>query len=239
MNEIKESKWYTIDELAELTGFTVNTLKHSKNNLAFIADKMSINLEVNSQMGGYHNSKKFYSENVLKALKEYQLKNSVPNATKDKQTAIMGNVSFVQTETVKQTINNILDNPNTIEMLLQESLKRTQALGLENKQLKDIVEKQKPAVEYHARLIERDHLTGIRDTAKELQIRERYLINSLIENGWIYRGNDRRLRASAEVIQKGYMEEKDWEQNGKSGVQAFFTVKGKEKLLEKMKGETK
>lgn len=92
-------KWYTIEELAELCGFSTETLKHGEVNLKVVMEKMSINIEVNTRLGGYHNTQKFYSENVLKALKEYQIKNSVPNALRGKEVAIQGNVSFTLNET--------------------------------------------------------------------------------------------------------------------------------------------
>ena len=107
MNELTNAKWYTIEELAELCGFTTETLKHGETNLNVVMKKMSVNIEVNVRLGGYHNTQKFYSENVLKALKEYQIKNSVNNATKNKETAIQGNVSFIQNQTVKQTIKTM------------------------------------------------------------------------------------------------------------------------------------
>ena len=93
MNElVKEPKWYTIEELASMCGISVETLKKGNSPLV----NLSIDFEADTRLGGYHNTKKYYSENVLKALKEYQLKNYVPNALKDKETAVMDNVSFVQ-----------------------------------------------------------------------------------------------------------------------------------------------
>ena len=71
MNElVKDSKWYTIEDLASMCGMSVETLKHGEKNLSVIMRTMSINFKVNTRLGGYHNTKKFYSENVLKALKE-------------------------------------------------------------------------------------------------------------------------------------------------------------------------
>lgn len=180
---MSESKWYTIKQLAELSGFSVETLQKGNSPLS----KFGIDFRAESKivnMGGHRNVK-VYSENVLKALKEYQLKNSVPNAMKDKETAISGNVSFVQTETVKQTINNLLDNPNTIEMLLQESLKRTQALGIENKQLKDIVEKQKPKVDYFDSYMDASNLSEIGQLGKVTKIGERNIFKVMVADGYI------------------------------------------------------
>lgn len=84
-------KWYTIEELAELTGYSVESLKKGDSPLA----RLTIDFNVDTRLGGYHNTQKFYSANVLKALKEYQIKTSVPNALKDKQTALEGNLSYI------------------------------------------------------------------------------------------------------------------------------------------------
>lgn len=111
-------KWYTIEELASLCGFSVETLQKGNSPL----NNLSIDFKVDTRFSGYHNTKKFYSENVLKALKEYQLKNAVSNATKNKEVALEGNVSFIQQETVKQTITSLMDNPETLQLLLTESL---------------------------------------------------------------------------------------------------------------------
>ena len=78
-------------------------------------NELSIGIETETKNGGYHNTKKFYSENVLRALKQYQMRNSTPNALKDKETAIMSNVNFVQNQTVKATIDNLLNNKEEIK----------------------------------------------------------------------------------------------------------------------------
>ena len=128
MNELslfeQNEKWYTIDELASMSGIAVETLKGGHSPL----NELSIGIETETQMGGYHNTQKFYSEKVLKALKQYQLRNAVPNAMKNKETAIEGNVSVIQTATVQCMIEKLMDNPDTLQLMLTESLKRNQIL---------------------------------------------------------------------------------------------------------------
>lgn len=75
-------KWYTIQELAELCGFDVDYLR---NNIKSMLFGFNFNVETKKE-GKSHQI--FYSENVLKALKEYQIKNGVSNATKDKENEI-------------------------------------------------------------------------------------------------------------------------------------------------------
>lgn len=178
-------KWYTIQELAELCGFSVDTLKYGEVNLNAIMEKMSINIDVNTRLGGYHNTQKFYSENVLKALKEYQIKNGVSNATKDKEIAIQGNVSFIQNQTVKQTINNLLDNPQTLELLLAESLERQKSLQIENKMMKDLITEQKPKVEYVDAYCDSENLEEIGHLGKVTKIGEIKIFKTLLKDGVI------------------------------------------------------
>ena len=149
--------WYTIEELSAMTGISVETLKKGNSPLT----KLSIDFKADTRLGGYHNTKKFYSENVLKALKQYQMKNAAPNALKDKQTAIEGNVSF----TVTQTIDNLLDNPETLNLMLQKSLERNQRLGIENKQLKEVVAMQKPKVDVYDAICDSSTLQDLQTVA--------------------------------------------------------------------------
>lgn len=90
----KNEQWYCIEDLALLTGFSVETLKKGNSPL----NELNINLDVNTQLGGYHNTRKYYSEKVLRALKEYRVRNAVPNATKEKSTVVEENVSYVKQE---------------------------------------------------------------------------------------------------------------------------------------------
>lgn len=123
MNElVKDFKWYTIEDLASMCGISVETLKKGNSPL----NNLSIDFEVESRLGGYHNTKKFYSENVLKALKEYQIKNSVQNATKNKETVLAGNVSYIQTDTfnktmtVKQVAETFEVSPEAIKQVVRK-----------------------------------------------------------------------------------------------------------------------
>lgn len=167
MNEVKfgnrNEKWYTIEELAELTGLSIQTLKGGHSPLL---DETSIGIKTESRLGGYHNTQRFYSPNVLKALKQYQLRNSAPNALQNKETAISGNISF----TIGQTIDSLMNNPETLELLYQKSIERARNLGIENKQLKDVIESQKPKVEIYEKIANGSGCFTINQTAKALKL---------------------------------------------------------------------
>lgn len=225
--------WYTIEELAELSGFEIATLQKGDSPLL----KLRIDFEVETRFGGYHNTKKFYSEKVLKALKEYQLKNSVPNAVKDKKTVISGNISYVETETVGKTIDYLLDNPDTIKLLLQKSLEKNKTLAVENKQLKEIVQGQKPMVDgYQAFLASHNSFTMQRASAmlKDSNGKSPYGRNNLIkrlkiEDIFLDNGMPKR-----EYIDRGYFEVRASVHNGVSYNSVMAFPKGMDYIAKKL-----
>ena len=58
MTTRESGQWYSIEDLASLTGFSVETLKKGNSPL----NELSVDFEVDTRLGGYHNTKKFYSE---------------------------------------------------------------------------------------------------------------------------------------------------------------------------------
>lgn len=115
--------------------------------------------------------------------------------------------------------------PNTyLEALkaLVASEERKQALELENKAMK-------PKADYFDDLVERNMLTGIRDTAKELGWKQNAFIARLIADGYLYRNNNKSLRPVAEyandlfVLKDSKSSKTQW-----AGVQTMITPKGKE-----------
>ena len=218
-------KWYTIQDLADLCGFSIETLKYSELNLNAIMKKMSINIEVNTRLGGYHNTQKFYSENVLKALKQYQIKNSVPNALKEKETAITGNVSF----TVNETIDRLMDNPETLNLMLQKSIERNQKLGIENKQLKEIISEQKTKVDSYNRISDSTGLKTIQEVSDILGYGSKTYFSLLRGEKILFLTNGVNL-PKREYIDSGYFEVKEvpYERNGQSCLysKVYVTAKG-------------
>lgn len=84
-----------------------------------------------------------------------------------------------------------------------------------------------PKAEYFDALVDRNLLTNFRDTAKELEVGQRYFINWLLEKGFIYRDQTGKLRPYGKYVPE-FFKLKDFERNGKAGVQPLITPKGKE-----------
>ena len=90
-----------------------------------------------------------------------------------------------------------------------------------------------PKAEYFDGLCDRENLTGIRETAKLLGLKQNDFVKWLIDHKYIYRDKRGRLMPYAEHVDSGlftiketYNDKTDW-----TGVQMLITVKGKERFL--------
>ena len=88
----------------------------------------------------------------------------------------------------------------------------------------------KPKAEYFDELVDRKLLTSIRDTAKELHVKEREFIAYLIEKRYLYRDSKGGLKPYADRCTAGLFELKEYNSkfNSHSGTQTLVTPKGKE-----------
>lgn len=90
-----------------------------------------------------------------------------------------------------------------------------------------------PKAEYFDGLCDRESLTGVRETAKLLGMKQNDFVKWLIDHKYIYRDKRGRLMPYAEHVDSGlftvketYNDKTDW-----TGVQMLITVKGKERFM--------
>lgn len=93
-----------------------------------------------------------------------------------------------------------------------------------------------PKASYFDELVDRKNSLCFRDTAKELQVPERELIDRLVAKRYLYRDSKGRLRPFATYVPELF-EEKEFvnHRNGHTGAQTIVTVKGREKFLRMFK----
>lgn len=114
--------------------------------------------------------------------------------------------------------------------MAQEKLERVKAIN-SNLTVQNAI--MQPKAEYFDGLCDRESLTGIRETAKLLGLKQNDFVKWLIDHKYIYRDKRGRLMPYAEHVDSGlfkiketYNEKTDW-----TGVQTLVTVKGKERFL--------
>ena len=86
-----------------------------------------------------------------------------------------------------------------------------------------------PKAGYFDQLVDRNLLTGIRETAKELGVKEKVFVRFLLEHKYLYRDKKGKLMPYAQyaddlfVLKESYNEKTQW-----TGTQLLVTPKGRE-----------
>ena len=122
---------------------------------------------------------------------------------------------------------------NTPEMIMSRALKMAEntikSLKLTNSQLTVENQIMQPKADYFDELVDRNLLTSFRETAKQLDIKEKEFIAFLLEKKYIYRDKKGKLMPYADK-NKGLFEIKETfnEKTQWSGTQTLITPKGRE-----------
>lgn len=123
---------------------------------------------------------------------------------------------------------------NSPEMIMKRALEianeKVKTLQVSVSQL--TVDKQimQPKADYFDELVDRNLLTGIRETAKELKVKQNTFVNFLLDKKYLYRDKKGKLMPYAKPMENGLFEVKEFsnEKTGFSSTQVFITPKGKE-----------
>lgn len=132
-----------------------------------------------------------------------------------------------------ETLEKVLCSPDTIIQIataLKQEQDKNRVLEITNSQLSVQNQIMAPKAEYFDDLVDRNLLTGIRETAKELGYRQNDFVGLLIKKKYLYRDQKGRLMPYAQHIDSGLFEIKestnqktDW-----AGTQTMVTPKGRE-----------
>lgn len=109
-----------------------------------------------------------------------------------------------------------------------ERAKRWIAEEEERRNLQLTVAELTPKAEYFDELVDRNLLTNIRDTAKELKIQQKKFVDFLLEKKFLYRDSKKKLKPYSTHVENGLFEVKDFSQNKYASTQTLVTPKGKE-----------
>ena len=129
-----------------------------------------------------------------------------------------------------EAFNYMEQQLNTPELQMANGLLAAKAL-IEKKD--KLIEEMKPKADYFDALVDKKLNTNIRDSAKELGIKERVFVNFLLEKGYLFRqGKKGELRPYAQYTESGkglfVLKDIQNENSGWAGQQMYITPKGKE-----------
>ena len=122
---------------------------------------------------------------------------------------------------------------NSPEMIMKRALdyanENVKRLQIQGSTLQVDNEIMKPKADYFDELVDRNTLTSFRETAKQLDVKEKVFINFLLEHKYIYRDKKGKIMPYAEKnnglfeIKETFNEKTNW-----SGTQTLVTPKGRE-----------
>lgn len=153
-----------------------------------------------------------------------------------------------ESKTVRKAVISYIERleakSNTPQTYL-EALRALISAEEQRLQLSAQLQEAKPKVEVFDRIVDRNALTNLRDTAKEIKVGEKAMISFLIINGFLYRDMAGKIKPVAKYVSDGLFELKVWirevkhsdgSTSEKAGNQTMVTMKGKAKIIEMMKG---
>lgn len=122
----------------------------------------------------------------------------------------------------------------TVPALPQTYLEALKALVLSEEQKQVLAlenESMKPKADYFDTLVERGSNLNLRDTAKMIGVSERFFIEYLLLNGYLYRDAKRKLKPIAKYVGR-YFVLKEWVRGENTGSQTLVTVEGKDRFYQ-------
>lgn len=131
-----------------------------------------------------------------------------------------------------QKIEEAILNPDTLIQLattLKEEQEKNKRLLIKNSELSVDNQIMKPKAEYFDELVDRNLLTSIRETAKQLKIGEKLFVKFLLDKKYLYRDKRGKLMPYADK-NNGLFEMKECfnEKTKWTGTQTLITPKGRE-----------
>lgn len=132
----------------------------------------------------------------------------------------------------EKTLEEALTSPDFLIKLateLKQEQEKRKALEVRNSVLTVENQIMSPKADYFDELVDRNLLTNIRETAKELQVKEREFVNFLLDKKYLYRDKRGKLMPYAQK-NDGLFELKECFNEGTSwkGTQTLVTPKGRE-----------
>lgn len=212
-------------DVAEVLGYT-NPQKSIRDHVDEEDKTVNESFTVNGTRGVLINESGLYS--LVFASKLPTAKKFKHWVTSEVLPSIRKHGAYMTPETIEQAILN----PDTIIKIataLKEEQNKNKVLQLKNSELTVDNQIMKPKAEYFDELVDRNLLTSFRETAKQLEIKEKFFINFLLEHKYIYRDKKGKLMPYADK-NNGLFEVKECfnEKSGWKGTQTLVTPKGRE-----------
>lgn len=217
--EINNEPWFVGKDVAEILGYT-DTNQAIRNHVEE-EDKLTRNFDGSGQ----NRSMTIINESGLYGL---ILSSKLSTAKRFKKW-----VTSSILPTIRKTGGYVSNEEAFISTYLPFASEDTKALFSNTlktiREQNEAIKELQPKADYFDELVERNMLTNLRDTAKELKIAPGTFNNYLIENGYLYRNSKGQLKPYQTKVEKGLFELKEFtNKNGYADTQTLVTPRGRE-----------
>lgn len=172
----------------------------------------------------------YLSTDGSRSYKMYKLNKAGILQMCNKESALVRYKTQQYIEALENRIEQQPKVPTTYKEALQQLLaqvEENEKLQIENQQQTQAIEEMTPKADYFDALVDNNLLTNIRDTAKQLHIKQTAFTKWLIENNFCYRDVRGKIKPYADKME--YFELKEFTTDGgHSDTQTLITPKGKE-----------
>lgn len=175
-------EWYTIDELAEISGLSVETLKGGHSPLNDKDFGIGLKTESKIQNVGGHKNIKVYSENVLNALQMYLVQNGTNNSMKNKAQVQENIVRTVSELTYEATLDEIKQSFDGKMSMLSDATKEMIARDIKIGMQTEYIKEAKPKADYFDAVCDSENLTEIGTVGKNVGIGSQKFFKVLTED---------------------------------------------------------
>ena len=172
----------------------------------------------------------YLSTDGSRSYKMYKLNKAGILQMCNKESALVRYKTQQYIEALENRIEEQQKVPTTYKEALQQLLaqvEENEKLQIENQQQAQVIEEITPKAEYFDALVDNNLLTNIRDTAKQLHVKQTFFTKWLIENNFCYRDVRGKIKPYADKMEYFELKEftTDW---GHSDTQTLITPRGKE-----------
>lgn len=224
-------------EVAEMCEWKHHNLLQKIDSISKSLKNVEISTKMKIELSDYWVESSYRAEDDSRSYKEYLISKKGCEMLLHKMTGDKG-VLFTHRYMQKfEEMERALNRP-VLPQTYKEALICLVKEIEEKEKLQEIVKEQQPKVEYFDKLVDRSVNLNIRNTAKELGVKQTVFVNFLLDKKFLFRDRYSRLLPYSKFLNvKPYFAMKEFATEVNDGIQTLVTPQGRQYFLQRLRKE--